>query len=92
MPSQHLVPVDSPALEEALAVENPALEEALTPTEDWGIEATLPQMYDTGHKETVPPWEDPVVMATLTPTDGTRLGEKEVCFEVCLLKRVKRDA
>ena len=76
MPSQHLVPVDGPALEEALTVDNPALEEALTPTYDLGIETTLPPTDDTGFEETVPPREYPVVMATLPPTYGPGLGEE----------------
>ena len=92
MPSQHLVPVDGPALEEAPAVDNPSLEEALTSTYDWGIEATLPPMDDTGLKETVPPWEDPVVMEKLPPRDGPGIGEEGGCFDVCLLKRVHMEA
>ena len=92
MPSQNLVPVDGPALEEALAADNLSLEEALTSTYDWVIEATLTPMDDTGLKETVPTREDPVVVATLPPTDGPGLGEEEVCFEVYFWKRARREA
>ena len=55
MPSQHLVPVDSPALKESLAVENPALKEVIAPMDNWRIEATLPPTDDTGPEETVLP-------------------------------------
>ena len=92
MTSQHLVSVDGPALEDALAVDNPPLKEALTPAENWGIEATLPPTDDTGLEETVTPREDQVVIATLPPTDSPSLVEEEVCFEVCLLNRVQREA
>ena len=74
MPSQHLVPVDGPALEEALTADNPSLEEALTPTDYWGIEATLPPTDDTSLAETFQPREYTVVTATLPPMDGPGLG------------------
>ena len=43
---------------------------------------------DTGLEETVSPRQDPVAMTTLPETYGPGLGEEEVCFKVCLLKRL----